>query len=492
MKNTLLLIGLLIFSMYGCQTTTPEITIQGQIIGDIPETLEHNLPISGVCFWGFKSSVPVDSTGKFRFNLSIEEPSFVRLWNHDQKIKAGLVIEPGQTYQIIFDQEKDTLHIQSKDVEGQLAYNKLPMVYFFQSEARPFMKDLAGEEIKLAIKKAKQNDLQVFDQLRNDGKISEGFYQLISSDRQCYYASLQGTIALLKYYEDKNKDTGAFSEDIQTMWKEVFEEYPLEKNDMFRSMYFYDLVSNYINFKTSTDKKVQEAISDIDLWHLKNMAVAQQVLSADVQEFYQSAYIYYRAVQKKFEQELVTVFNEFDSIYPESSFTRYVAPELEPIIAFHKKKNKPFSQEVYFVEGYENFNSLEESLTPLAGKKLYIDIWATWCGPCKQEFKYKEALYALLDQYQAEILYISIDDDTRDQQWKDMIKYYDLKGYHLRTSTEALETDLRNIYDQNGMIMIPWYLLIDEKGNIEKKHAPKPSQLEKLEQLLEEGPEALS
>ncbi|MCK9640126.1 MAG: thioredoxin family protein [Prolixibacteraceae bacterium] len=78
-----------------------------------------------------------------------------------------------------------------------------------------------------------------------------------------------------------------------------------------------------------------------------------------------------------------------------------------------------------------------------------------------------------------EIVYISIDQEVKDKQWKEMIKYYNLEGYHIRASKE-LDSDLRKIFGQNGSITIPWYLLVDENGKILKEHAKPPSQLTEL------------
>jgi hypothetical protein len=64
-----------------------------------------------------------------------------------------------------------------------------------------------------------------------------------------------------------------------------------------------------------------------------------------------------------------------------------------------------------------------------------------------------------------------------------MIKFYDLEGYHVMAG-ENLVAELRMLYDQNGSIAIPWYILIDGNGKITRKHASAPSQLQKLEAEL--------
>lgn len=83
------------------------------------------------------------------------------------------------------------------------------------------------------------------------------------------------------------------------------------------------------------------------------------------------------------------------------------------------------------------------------------------------------------------MLYISIDRDRDSIQWKNMIKFYNLEGYHVKAN-EELQDELIKIFDNNGSINIPWYMLIDNNGNILKKHAGRPSQIKQLEKEINE------
>lgn len=39
---------------------------------------------------------------------------------------------------------------------------------------------------------------------------------------------------------------------------------------------------------------------------------------------------------------------------------------------------------------------MKELLEKLEGNKYYVDVWATWCGPCIEEFKHNKDLNAVL------------------------------------------------------------------------------------------------
>ena len=39
---------------------------------------------------------------------------------------------------------------------------------------------------------------------------------------------------------------------------------------------------------------------------------------------------------------------------------------------------------------YTDINGKTYTLSDFAGKYIYLDVWATWCGPCKREIRSEE------------------------------------------------------------------------------------------------------
>jgi len=130
-----------------------------------------------------------------------------------------------------------------------------------------------------------------------------------------------------------------------------------------------------------------------------------------------------------------------------------------------------------------NIKSLEEAIKPMLGKKIYIDIWATWCKPCIMEFAHNEALKKILAENDVQQLYISLDYDSNDKNWKDYVKKYNLTGTHIRASGEFSSDILKLFFNAGKMVSIPRYILIDEEGNVMKNNAKRPSQLVAGEKL---------
>ena len=130
-----------------------------------------------------------------------------------------------------------------------------------------------------------------------------------------------------------------------------------------------------------------------------------------------------------------------------------------------------------------NYTTFQDLINQFEGKYLYVDIWATSCLPCIQEFKYKDEVLKNLNP-DGEILYISTDRISFDDRWKQSIKYNKLEGYHVRANNELII----DIWDEIGGFKgaIPRYVLIDQSGNIFNTEAASPSDIQALKRQIEE------
>lgn len=128
---------------------------------------------------------------------------------------------------------------------------------------------------------------------------------------------------------------------------------------------------------------------------------------------------------------------------------------------------------------YENNAGGTTSLDDLKGKYVYVDVWATWCGPCKAEIPYLKKVEKAYHGKNIEFVSLSIDNPKDHGKWKAMIKEKELGGIQLMAD-KAWKSDFVQDYKING---IPRFILIDPKGNIVTPDAPRPSN-EKLKELF--------
>ena len=184
-------------------------------------------------------------------------------------------------------------------------------------------------------------------------------------------------------------------------------------------------------------------------------------------------------------KSLLETTKNLDSIFIASQekqiegLNKYIAKNYEDIqymsTVLAKGKASP-----KFVD-YENNTGGKTSLDDLKGKYVYIDVWATWCGPCKAEIPYLKKVEEAYHGKSIEFVSVSLDEAKDYDKWKEMIVDKELGGIQL-LADKNFESDFVQNYAIRG---IPRFILIDPEGNIVSADAPRPSN-EKLVDLFDE------
>jgi thiol-disulfide isomerase/thioredoxin len=126
---------------------------------------------------------------------------------------------------------------------------------------------------------------------------------------------------------------------------------------------------------------------------------------------------------------------------------------------------------------YENHKGGTTSLDDLKGKYVYVDVWATWCGPCKREIPFLKEVEKEFHGKKIEFVSISIDKKGAYEAWRNMVTEKELSGIQLFAGDDL------QFMDDYGIEGIPRFILIDDKGNIVNSDAPRPSN-PKLKEVL--------
>lgn len=120
----------------------------------------------------------------------------------------------------------------------------------------------------------------------------------------------------------------------------------------------------------------------------------------------------------------------------------------------------------------ENLNGELVNLEDLRGKVLYIDFWATWCGPCKEEIKHSIRVKENIKNEDILFVYITLDKDKN--HWKRFVRNNNIHdhGLHLIADKE-FESAIAEAYNVTG---VPTFYIIDKEGRIASNTPKRPSQ----------------
>lgn len=98
------------------------------------------------------------------------------------------------------------------------------------------------------------------------------------------------------------------------------------------------------------------------------------------------------------------------------------------------------------------------NLKSFKGKKVFVNLWATWCGPCRREMPSIEALYNKTKGKKVEFVMLSLDDD-----FNKAINYKSTNKFTMPMYYPA--GNMPALFNVDG---IPATFVFDEKGELVK------------------------
>lgn len=123
------------------------------------------------------------------------------------------------------------------------------------------------------------------------------------------------------------------------------------------------------------------------------------------------------------------------------------------------------------------FGNQQVTLKQFRGKVVYLDFWASWCGPCRQSFPFLSQLQQQYRQNGFEVISVNLDENP--QLATDFLAQFPVNFTHAK----GFGTDISEKYAVNAM---PTAYFIDVKGRIRLIHKGfKPSHKGFIKAILE-------
>lgn len=137
---------------------------------------------------------------------------------------------------------------------------------------------------------------------------------------------------------------------------------------------------------------------------------------------------------------------------------------------------------VHLTDKDGGYTTLEDLVAQHKGAIVYVDLWASWCGPCKEMMPASAALQQYYKGKKVVFIYISLDDKL--ELWEHAATNFKLKK---EESFLARNYPKAQFFQDNIVSNIPRYFLFDKAGRLLDDDALNPAEPElksTIDQLL--------
>lgn len=268
--------------------------------------------------------------------------------------------------------------------------------------------------------------------------------------------------------------------------RQVGDTLTLQEKRLFNNGRFLDL--NMLPFAQVLDLFLRAKIHEREYQHhederdpsqlpkLISQTIQEDEFEDEITEFLLAKNIEYWLASEGITPSLDSILEDFKISYPNSTY--------------HRPLNRSYAEWASLLEGRPapeitglTISGDTVSLSDLRGKKIYVDVWATWCAPCLEEFPFYSKLQKELEKHGITYLFVSV--DQKSSNWTNFLAEKDPPpGIHIIELPELPHPDIHSAYKIWG---IPRYILVDEGGRIIHSNAPRPSSLDQLTALLQDG-----
>ncbi len=484
-------VALCTFLILSLQAQQPVITFK--VVDGNEKPVRFMRPLEGKYFINELGVDTLDATGTL---VLPNKEKVAGAYGFVYKKMYRLYVRPGKSYTITIDgkNKSNPLSIEGSEQEGQLALASLNFDFFQNLSSQYYRADTVFERNKLRVTKALDSCLTPFRQLHAQHKIDDAFYRYTETLIRNYYAAVLGGILMWPIRElEFNKDSARYNAEriklISGYWQDVaavsdiFDTHSIatdtyaDYSRLYNSWYFrFFLPQMKGTFKQpANEEEYQQAVYNVLVDHYKQEPLREYLLASNLHEL---------ILEKRYQAVIPGFYQSFIKKYPRSRYTPLLTPGIGSVQAFLDKSKAEFAKNQLFMENYASIETVDQLAARFKGKTVYMDLWATWCGPCKEEFKYSKELKEYLTSKGIEMLYVSVDKENADKQWKTMIKYYNLQGTHLRAS-DKLNKDIFRAFNHNEVFGIPRYVILKD-GKIVVPEALPPSKKGELYKQLEQ------
>ncbi len=412
-----------------------------------------------------------DSLGHAKIEFSQHDTLNAMLKVGEWKFFTTLYLEPGSTVDLTIEDGLATFEGDLKIINSY--YNKIDLNaregqdYVNANHRRHISESSLEQQVYLDSLATFGIDLK--KQIERDNSISN-YYRKMLID---YLSTFE--ISQRMYF-----DTQVYNNAINTEGGSVILDSTL--SNAFEGFFLQSKYIKYSNYKWNINYRLTPIFNNILNYHYENGvkageydyikgAIVRNPKLNDYREFLMAMFIAQMSYNSEMDYTIKSkLIQSFHKDYPQSKYVKELNTRLADFYAL--RSGMPLKD-----LKMHDLNGNVFKLSSLKGNLIYIDVWATWCGPCVDELKYSEKLSKKYSNSPGlKFLYVSIDEDT--DKWKNFLsKNLQIKGVHGIQNAEFLGDSSMITRQYEISDGIPRYILINKDGNIVTTNAKRPSEL---------------